>query len=110
LELDNLPKRIAFGGGGYISFEFAHIAARAGAHVTILHRTNKPMGQFDPGLVNQLELRTRELGVDVQLETAVKGIVRTPAVLLYRPVPTTTTKNIQLKQTWWYMVQAGCLI
>ena len=82
LELDNLPKRIAFVGGGYISFEFAHIAARAGADVTILHRTNKPLGQFDPDLVNQLVLRTRELGVDVKLETAVKGIVRTTSGLV----------------------------
>jgi glutathione reductase (NADPH) len=31
LELDVLPERILFIGGGYISFEFAHIAARAGA-------------------------------------------------------------------------------
>jgi glutathione reductase (NADPH) len=33
LELDDLPARIAFVGGGYIAFEFAHIAARAGAWV-----------------------------------------------------------------------------
>src|SRR6266849_1640709 len=31
LELDELPERIVFIGGGYISFEFAHVAARAGA-------------------------------------------------------------------------------
>ena len=30
LELDALPQRLLFVGGGYISFEFAHIAARAG--------------------------------------------------------------------------------
>lgn len=76
LELDKLPKRIVFVGGGYISFEFAHVAVRAGAHVTILHRSNKPLGQFDPDLVDQLVQRTRELGVDVQLQTEVKGIVR----------------------------------
>ena len=34
LELDRLPSRILFVGGGYISFEFAHIAARAGATVS----------------------------------------------------------------------------
>src|SRR5206468_10396272 len=33
LELDALPRRIVFVGGGYISFEFAHVAARAGAQV-----------------------------------------------------------------------------
>src|ERR671930_418766 len=77
LELDELPERIVFIGGGYISFEFAHIAARAGAKkVTILHRSNKPLGQFDPDLVSQLIQSTRELGVDVQLQTEVKGIVR----------------------------------
>ena len=77
LELDYLPERIVFIGGGYISFEFAHIAARAGAKkITILHRSNKPLGQFDPDLVRQLIQSTRELGVDVQLQTEVKGIVR----------------------------------
>src|SRR5690348_7836484 len=38
LDLDELPKRITFAGGGYISFEFAHLAARAGAEVRIIHR------------------------------------------------------------------------
>jgi glutathione reductase (NADPH) len=77
LELDDLPERVVFIGGGYISFEFAHIAARAGAKkIAILHRSNKPLGQFDPDLVDQLVQRTRELGVDVQLQTEVKGIVR----------------------------------
>jgi glutathione reductase (NADPH) len=36
LELDELPKRIVFIGGGYISFEFAHVASRAGARITIV--------------------------------------------------------------------------
>jgi glutathione reductase (NADPH) len=77
LELDDLPERIVFIGGGYISFEFAHIAARAGAKkITILHRSNKPLGQFDPDLVSQLIQSTRELGIDVRLQTEVKGIVR----------------------------------
>src|SRR2546426_5984891 len=31
LELDTLPPRLVFVGGGYISFEFAHVAARAGS-------------------------------------------------------------------------------
>src|SRR5713101_5614452 len=38
LNLSRLPPRIVFVGGGYIAFEFAHIAARAGVHATILHR------------------------------------------------------------------------
>ncbi len=37
MELENLPPRMIFVGGGYISFEFAHVAARAGTKVQILH-------------------------------------------------------------------------
>jgi len=50
LELDSLPGRIIFVGGGYISFEFAHVAARAGAEVTVLHRAERPLEGFDPDL------------------------------------------------------------
>jgi glutathione reductase (NADPH) len=77
LELDELPRRIAFVGGGYISFEFAHVAARAGAEVTILHRGERPLPRFDPDLVDLLVERTRKLGVGVELRTAVRGIERT---------------------------------
>ena len=48
LELEKLPRRIVFIGGGYISFEFAHVALRAGAEVTILHRGQRPLEGFDP--------------------------------------------------------------
>jgi glutathione reductase (NADPH) len=77
LELDQLPRRIAFVGGGYISFEFAHVAARAGAEVTILHRAERPLPRFDPDLVDLLVERTRKLGVRVEVQAAVRGIERT---------------------------------
>jgi glutathione reductase (NADPH) len=48
LEVDSLPRRIAFVGGGYIAFEFSHIAARAGAQVQVLHRGNRPLPKFVP--------------------------------------------------------------
>ena len=75
LELDNLAERIVFIGGGYISFEFAHVAARADTRVTILHRGERPLDRFDPDLVDRLVVRTRELGVDVQVEAEVTSIV-----------------------------------
>src|SRR6266498_5756053 len=74
LELETLPKRIIFVGGGYISFEFAHIAARAGAQVKILHRGARPLVGFDPDLVNRLAQATQEIGVDLRLDTAVAAI------------------------------------
>ncbi len=74
LELEKLPRRIIFVGGGYISFEFAHVAARTGAKVRILHRGARPLAGFDPDLVNQLLQATQEIGIDVQLNTAVQAI------------------------------------
>ncbi len=76
LELDNLPRRIVFVGGGYIAFEFAHIAARAGAHIQVLHRGSRPLNKFDPDLVALLVQATRELGVEVHLNTKVTAIKR----------------------------------
>jgi glutathione reductase (NADPH) len=74
LELDQLPRRVVFVGGGYIAFEFAHIAASAGATVTILHRGERPLEGFDPDLVAQLLQTTRDLGVDVQLRAPVSAV------------------------------------
>ena len=76
---NNLPDRIVFVGGGYISFEFAHIAARAGAKVTILHRGNLPLEHFDPDLVNKLVQRSRDIGIDVKLGATVNSIDRIPS-------------------------------
>jgi len=74
LELDDLPPTVAFLGGGYISFEFAHVVARAGAKATILHRGARPLGRFDPDLVELLLERTREAGITVHLRTEAKSI------------------------------------
>ena len=74
LELEALPRRIVFIGGGYISFEFAHVAARAGAEVTILHRGQRPLEGFDPDLVNQLVGRTERLGVRVEVGKEVAAV------------------------------------
>ena len=74
LELHQFPRRILFIGGGYIAFEFAHLAARVGAQVTVLHRGTRPLSQFDPDLVDQLVAKSRELGIDVNLGTEAKGI------------------------------------
>ena len=84
LELDELPKRILFIGGGYIAFEFAHVAVRAGAQVTIVHRGARPLPLFDPDLVDQIVKSTRELGVDVQLATEVVGVERGSGQLIVR--------------------------
>jgi glutathione reductase (NADPH) len=74
LNLDRLPARIVFVGGGYIAFEFAHIAARAGVDVTVLHRGARPLEGFAPDPVDLLLRRPRKLGARVELDTEVVGV------------------------------------
>src|SRR2546426_3731633 len=54
LDLDRLPPRGGFLGGGYGSFALAHVAARAGAEATILRRRPRPREAVDARLVDLL--------------------------------------------------------
>jgi len=74
LELETLPERIVFIGGGYIAFEFAHIAARAGVQVTMLEMMSRSLPAFDPDLVDMLIEATTEIGIDIQFETQVNAV------------------------------------
>jgi glutathione reductase (NADPH) len=73
LELDALPRRIAFIGAGYIAFEFAHLTRRAGAEV-VMFGCEGALAQFDQDLVQRLVAHTRALGVDVRLNAPVTAI------------------------------------
>lgn len=74
LYLDSLPRRVVFVGGGLVSFEFAHIAARAGSTVTIIDRGARPLKGFDPDLVALLLARSAAAGIDVRSRTAIESI------------------------------------
>ena len=55
MELDHLPHRIIFIGGGFISFEFAHFASRLGpsnTHCLILEVAPRALGAFDEEMVS----------------------------------------------------------
>ncbi len=65
METEKLPERIVFIGGGYISFEFAHVARRAGSEVTILHRSEKPLEPFDSDLVDLLLKASESAGIKI---------------------------------------------
>jgi len=84
LELDKLPRDILFVGGGYIAFEFAHLAARAGSQTRILHRGRRPLELFDQDLVDRLLDHTRSLGIGVELETPVEAIAAEEGRLVVR--------------------------
>lgn len=74
LELTSLPERIVFVGGGYISMEFAHVAIRAGANVTVLHRGKRLLEGFDADLAEKLTVASKEAGIDVVLGAAVEAV------------------------------------
>ena len=66
LELDALPESIIFVGGGYVSFELAHVAARYGAKVTILEGGDRPLKMFDPDIIDQVVKATTEIGINIE--------------------------------------------
>ena len=71
---ETLGRRIVFIGGGYVSFEFAHMAAASGAHVTILHRGPQVLAGFDPRLAEMLALGYREAGIDIRVNAPVTAV------------------------------------
>ena len=74
LHLDALPGRALFVGGGFVSMEFAHIAARAGAEVVVVDRGQRPLKGFDPDLVDVLVDRSRQIGIDVRTRSIVGSV------------------------------------
>ncbi|WP_018621123.1 dihydrolipoyl dehydrogenase family protein [Spirosoma luteum] len=63
LDIPQLPKKVVLIGGGYISMEFAHIAARAGAKVTVIHQGKRPLENFDADLVGLLVKALKAVGI-----------------------------------------------
>ena len=77
LSLPQLPQRLVMLGGGYISFECAHTAARAGAQVTILHSDEQPLRHFDQDLVRRLVEHSRQAGIAIELNCRAAAVERT---------------------------------
>lgn len=84
LELQLLPAKIVFIGGGFIAAEFSHIAARAGAQVTVLERGERLLEPFDPDLVGWLMQKFSEIGIDVRLNTQVTAVEKDGNGLIVR--------------------------
>jgi glutathione reductase (NADPH) len=74
LELEDLPRRVLFVGGGFVSFEFAHIAARAGSRPVIIDRRVRSLKGFDPDLVELLVKRGSDVGIEMRPETTITAI------------------------------------
>ena len=84
LELETLPRRIVLIGGGYIAAEFSHLAAPAGARVTILQRDARMFPHFDEALVGWLMSSFHELGIVVHTGLTADSISQTDDGLTVR--------------------------
>ncbi len=76
LARDHLPPRVVFVGGGFISFEFAHFAARLGPaeRTTILEVAPRPLGPFDSEMVNALVAASQEEGIDIHTGVTIEAV------------------------------------
>ena len=108
LELDDLPKRIIFIGGGFISFEFAHFAVRLG-RPDITAPSSRPVRV-------PLDRLMHKWSAFCRTPLPMKGSIFT--VRLPLPVSKRQTRDlwsapktvIRLKRIWWSMAPVGCLI
>ncbi len=95
LNLEELPKEITFIGGGYIAMEFAHLAARAGSKVTIIHRGKTPLENFEADIVKHLVNATEELGIELHLESDVIAVEKTDNRFTVKAASKNGEKTIQ---------------
>jgi glutathione reductase (NADPH) len=84
LELDVLPSRIVLVGGGYIAAELSHVAAHAGAKVTVLQRRDRLLPHFDPDLVGWLMESFRRAGIEVRTEHTVSSVEKKASGFIVR--------------------------
>jgi glutathione reductase (NADPH) len=77
LSLPKLPESLVFVGGGYVSFELAHVAVRFGTKVTILHRDDHPLAIFDPDVIKTLIAASEAAGIKVVLNAAAERLEKT---------------------------------
>ncbi|MDJ0801980.1 MAG: NAD(P)/FAD-dependent oxidoreductase [Desulfobacterales bacterium] len=76
LARDHLPPRVVFVGGGFISFEFAHFAARLGPaeRTTVLEVAPRPLGPFDSEMVDALVAASQAEGIDIHTGVTIQAV------------------------------------
>ncbi len=76
LARSHLPARVVFVGGGFISFEFAHFAARLGpaASTTILEVAPRPLGPFDSEMVAALVAASQAEGIAIHTDVNIAAV------------------------------------
>jgi glutathione reductase (NADPH) len=73
-ELKRLPDSVAIIGAGYIGMEFASIFRSCGVAVTVLHRGDQVLRDFDSDLRDGLAEAMRNRGIDLRMDTDVASV------------------------------------
>ena len=73
-KLENLPESICIVGAGYIGMEFASIFAGLGVKVSVIHRGNQILRDFDGDLRDALAETMRKHGIDIRIDTEIARI------------------------------------
>lgn len=80
LEMKNLPKKIVFVGGGYISLELANIANSCGSEVHLLHHNKRPLKGFDEELTFHLIEQLKKSGIHFHFNESAEIITKKGAL------------------------------
>lgn len=73
-ELNELPKRVAVVGGGYIGVELAGVLNGLGSEVSLFVRSQKLLNGFDELIQSSLENDYREHGIKIEFGTSIDKI------------------------------------
>jgi len=75
MRIDDLPRRLAIIGGGFVAAEFAHVFGAFGCEVTVINRSGALLREEDHDISERFtEIAQRRW--DVRLDTAVTGVER----------------------------------
>jgi glutathione reductase (NADPH) len=75
-QLEQLPRRIAIVGGGYIAVEFAGIFSALGVETILIYRGEQILRGFDLDLRNGLAAEMKKKGIEIMTRTDIARIQR----------------------------------
>ena len=73
-ELEALPRKVAVVGGGYIGVEIAGVLNALGSQVSLLLRSDEPLGAFDPLIRTTLKTQMIDDGIDLRSRISIEDI------------------------------------
>lgn len=74
LSLPHLPQHVTFIGGGYVAMELATVLGAAGAAVTIIDHSARPLKAFPASKVQVVKEAMEKRGVEFLMDTSVQGV------------------------------------